>query len=506
MRPRPQPGSTWLLSLAFCALGSQAFAQPAPIKFRRSAGDFPANATGSRVAFGDFDLDGDPDLLLNGRLLLNDGSGKFTFAPRRAGLHRRVRAAVCADYDRDGDLDVYLSGGGASPDRLMRNDTTTSGGTTRVLFTDVSATVGQDLNDTDPGEGVAWGDVNGDGYPDLYVANYETSSGSAQGTMDRLYINRRGRRLVDRSYEAQSWRVGRGVCLVDFDQDGDVDVHVSNYRLQPNRLWVNGLKDTGAFSLTDEAQARAVARAHPLKNGHTIGSTWGDLDGDGDLDLVSANLAHPDWRLWISDKSTVHLQGSGLRFRATMAGIKYQEAHSHPTLFDADNDGDLDLYITSTYGQPGFLYRNMSVETGTFSFRDVTQVAKARTRGGWGSAAADVDGDGDQDLVVVGAQGRPILLRNRNPRRSGSVRIRLVGTRSETWGAGATVKLRKQGAPTLVRQITLGHGTSCQSEPILHFGTGSATGPWRAVVKWPSGSVTRLRVQLGLNTISEPTP
>lgn len=464
-----------------------------PIGFRRSGESFPEGLKGTRVALADVDLDGDPDVLISGRLLLNDGQGNFSLAPK-LGCNRACRAAIFLDYDQDGDLDVFTSG----PDRLLRNDLGTDG---RPRFTDVSAEVGI-RDDGLPGEGLAAGDLNGDGYPDVYLANYELGS-LGRGTPDALYLSdgRGGFRL---SHEISSSLCGRGVTMADFDQDGDLDLYVSNYRLQGNLLYVNQLRETGAFSLRYEDRGLSGGAAH------TIGSTWGDLDGDGAIDLLMGNFSHrgPSWGYQPMVQVCLQQRGIFTSTAGSSLGIKWQEAHSNPTLFDLDNDGDLDLYLTNTYGRRADLYRNQVAKTGTLRFHDATENLRAGVNDGWGCAAADVDNDGDQDLVVaVGGGRKPILLRNEQAQRAPqrrSVRVRLRGAVSDSWGVGASATLIRGDGRRLVRQLSLGHGTSSQSEPILHFGVGADQGPFEVEVRWPSGHVTRSKVQPGSSLIREP--
>lgn len=464
-----------------------------PVGFHRRGDSFPDGLQGTRIAMGDVDLDGDPDALVSGRLLLNDGQGQFRLAPK-LGCNRRCRAAIFLDYDRDGDLDVFTSG----PDRLLRNDLGTDG---KARFTDVSAQVGiQD--DGFPGEGLAAGDLNGDGYPDVYLANYEMG-GLAHGTPDTLYLsNGQGGFFV--SPQISSRACGRGVNMGDFDQDGDLDIYVSNYRLQGNLLYVNQLRETGTFSLRYENRGNSAVRAH------TIGSAWGDLDGDGAIDLFMGNFSHrgPSWGPQPMVAVCRQVRPGFFGYTAgSELGIKWQEAHSNPTLFDLENDGDLDLYLTNTYGRRADLYRNKVVKTGQLRFKDATENLRAATYDGWGCATADVDNDGDQDLIVaVGGGRKPILLRNElAQRRPGlkSVRVQLRGRISEAYGVGATATLTN-GTRRLVRQLSLGHGTSSQSEPILHFGVGRAAGPFELEIRWPSGHVTKTKVKPGQTLIREP--
>jgi tetratricopeptide (TPR) repeat protein len=467
------------------ALAARYLGVRSPLRFRLSP--LPESARGSRVALVDLDVDGDPDLVTGGhRLFVNDGRGHFRPGPVLPG----AGGGVFADVDRDGDLDLFQLG---RADRLLRNEG-------RLRFVDVTTQLGVSFSDGDPSEGAAWGDLNGDGFPDLYVANYETKQ--AKGTPDRLYLSdgRGGYRDASAQLKAAGVHCGRGVNMGDVDGDGDLDVFVSNYRLDPDFLWLND----GRGNLTNVAGARGVA-GELVRGayGHTIGSAWGDLDGDGDLDLVAANLAHPRF-IDFSDKTYVYLQGPDGRFtdRREELGIAFEETHSDPTLFDADNDGDLDLFLTSVYpGRPSFLYRNLLVETGELRFRDESWVSGLRVFNGWGAAVADVDGDGDLDLAVASGSRTQLFLNEGAPGRS--LLLRLRGRRSDTWGAGARVQV-SFGGTRLTRELHLGHGTTSQSEPRVHVGLG----PWRRAtrvnVRWPSGRRSRHALAWGSHVIEEP--
>ena len=479
-------------------LGEQVLGLSRPPRFERRS--LPGSLRGSRVAAGDVDGDGDPDLLLNGHALaLNRGAAGFVDARRALPRCPGARGGVLADIDGDGDLDIAIAGGGPAGDRLLRNDTVDAsdrsqrGGLVvdgrRLRFVDISAEL--PISDDAPSEGLALGDLNGDGRLDLYFANYERKF-PGPGTKDRLWLSGpQGYRDASDAVHRELF-CGRGVTMADFDQDGDLDIFVANYRLHPDLLFVGD----GRGGFTEEARARGV-RGVPVRGayGHTIGAEWGDLDGDGDLDLVAANLAHPRF-ITFSDKTMIYLQGDGPergRFRdvRAAAGVEFEETHSDPTLLDIDNDGDLDLFLTSIYpGRPSYLYRNITAPGGPLRFEDVTWAAGARVFNGWGAATADLDGDGAQDLIAC-AGGTPVLLYNRTPSPGRALRIRLRGRSSEPNAAGATVTLSDATGRRLVRQLHLGKGTATQSEPILHFGLGDRPGPFTATVRWLSGWRTR---------------
>ena len=460
-----------------------------------------------RVAWGDVDNDGDPDLLLNGRvLLLNDGSRGFTDASKAWGLGGNTVGGLFADMENDGDLDIYAIGWGESGDRLWRND--------NGHFVDFTALAGE-ARDVYPSEGAAWLDYDNDGFIDLYVANYErhvseTGGERGIGTPDRLYHNVSGRRFELVNMAAAGLAppfdedcAGRGVCAADYDGDGDQDIYVTNYRLQENFLWRN--EGNGTF--TNIARFAGVA-GYSVDGwwGHSIGADWGDVDNDGDLDLFCANLAHPRYE-YFSDKSQLYInepgpEGPEFSDEREQWGIRFEETHSDPLFFDCNNDGYLDLYITSTYpSRRSFLY----LSDGQGGFHDVTQLAGARVFDGWGCAWADYDGDGDLDLAIGSPDGVR-LLRNDTVGRAGAgdyawLEVQCIGAGGQVaTGSGATDTLGYSNAAgigtrvtltcsrgVLIREIQSGKGTTSGNQLLAHFGLGLVEGRIAVVAQFPSG-------------------
>ena len=275
-----------------------------------------------------------------------------------------------ADYDLDGDLDLFAGFRGGE-NRLYRNDAT--------VFADVAAEVG--LADAEETRAAAWGDYDLDGDLDLYVG-FAAETGKA----NRLYRNDdRGARFTDVAAEVGVQETGstRQPVFVDFDGDGDLDLFVA-FRDKPNRLYRN---DGGSF--TDVAGDAGVADPR-----RTVGAAWFDMDGDGDLDLFTANQN--------GDEDGVVLnQGDGT-FRDAAAemgmnqpGRTEEQGSVGVAVADYDNDGDLDLFVAS-YGAD-VLWRNdgngafTNVAPGTPLAADHHSVAAA-----WG----DYDNDGWVDLYV----------------------------------------------------------------------------------------------------------
>ncbi|MFQ5460572.1 MAG: FG-GAP repeat domain-containing protein, partial [Anaerolineae bacterium] len=355
---------------------------PAPGPALFEAVDAEGFTSNNRNAWGDYDGDGREDLLARGGVLYqNNGDGTFTDVTQAAGITDSGAGALWADYDNDGDLDFFQYTNRCVPcetpqednyDDLWRNngDGTFTNVRDEVYGGDPDAPVPRDPL---PTEAAAWGDFNGDGYLDLYTANHvDWVAGTCYP--DYLWLNSGPPDYAFRDVsEAAGVRAavlcGRGVNPGDFDADGDLDIFVSNYRLNRDLLWVNtGTDDQGVPQFVNEAGIRGVQGTTRFGRyggsyGHTISSAWGDLDRDGDMDLVASRLAHSAW-LCFSDPTMIYEssgRSGGFTFqdRRVKAGVDYTETHSDASLADMDNDGFLDLHITQVYdGWRASTYRN----------------------------------------------------------------------------------------------------------------------------------------------------
>lgn len=445
----------------------------------------------SRIAWGDYDLDGYDDLLLNGsRLFKNIKGEKFVDVTEKVGIANTVGSGgVWGDYDNDGSLDFYTISSGKNTDRLWHNNGEGS-------FTDVTHWAGE-ISDSFPTEGAAWGDLDGDGYLDLYVANYEIW-GEHRYFPDRLYQNKGDGTFVEVSEDVgiippfDEHRAGRGVACADYDLDHDLDIHVANYRLQENFLW----KNLGDGTFTNMAAILGVAGDEVAGWwGHTIGSEWGDYDNDGDLDLITANLAHPRY-IEFSNKTMLYENLGAPQFEfqdlRESAGIKYEETHSDPSWGDVDKDGDLDLYITSVYeGRRSFLYENL----GEGKFRDVTWLAGVRVFNGWGCAFSDFDQDGDLDLYVASGSGGHLFRNEGNT--NNWLKVKVVGNQSNKAGIGTQIRVVQDGKLQL-REVEGGKGTTSQHSLVAFFGFGEDESPVRVEVRFPSG-IMKVKENVSLN-------
>jgi len=432
-----------------------------------------ALSASSRVAWGDYDNDGYDDLMTNGPTLYhNEGDGTFADVTSTAipeGTTNSSGGGLWGDYDNDGCLDYFGQGTSYSSGEVLLHsncdgtftDTWDASGISDLQ--DERDCDGDGLEEYSPTEGAGWVDYDGDGFLDLYLASYECSSSYDyyENYDDRLFRNNGDGSFTEASTEAgieTSNQAGRGVTPGDYDLDGDVDIFVSNYRLDRNFFYANNGDDT----VSNVAGSNGTAGTSTSgAYGHTIGSVFGDIDNDGDFDMLHANLAHPFF-YHFSDLSMVLINDGSGEFtdEAAARGIYYRETHSNPTLFDADNDGDLDLFITNVYAErDSDFYENDG--TGHFSLRNWESGLVVQN--GWGAAVSDYDNDGDVDLLAYS------LFRNDLDSDNHWLQVRPVGVEGDLSALGAVVQV-DAGDLSQLRLVSGGSGTSSQDSPVQHFG------------------------------------
>ena len=475
-----------------------------------------------RVAWGDYNSDGYEDILLNGSILFkNNGDGTFANVTDEAGITAipGANGGVWGDFDNDGYLDFYtFASGPGTFDRFWRNN---RDGT----FMDFTTTAVKNP-DPYPTEAAAWGDYDNDGFIDIYVANHEkpllTTVNRARCLPDRLLRNNGNRTFTDVSAVAGIVSLenmcGRGVNWGDYDNDGDLDIYVANYRLDPNFLWRNN----GDGTFTNVAAETGVEGSEQEGYyGHSIGAEWGDYDNDGELDLFVSNLAHPRY-IGTSNKSML-LENQGapdFKFidRFGNSGVRFEETSADPSFADYDNDGILDLYFTSTYsGRKSFFYKG----NGEGTFIDDTWLSGVRVDNGWGNAFADYDNDGDLDLLVTGSDGVRLFRNDGNDNHW--IHVQVVGRESNRAGIGARVTVmhskttmnpqhteddeNRWGFLTpsdglsheiigphkvQIREVQGGKGSGNQHSLPVEFGLGHYDGPVDVEVRFSSGKIVRL--------------
>ena len=472
--------------VALLAATAMAATEPAgPVFVDRSAelGIAPA---GGHAAWGDVNADGWPDLRAGGVLWLNRAGKSFT----------RIDApgeGVIADIDNDGTGDLVSF----SPIAVARGVREGDG----VRFEAVAL---PELPKT-ISRGVAVADFNNDGFLDAYFGGYE--DWPTQATYPSiLLLNGSGKGFRVASTTAD--RRTRGVTACDFDEDGDIDLYRSNYRLQPNSLLVND----GKAGFTDEAAARnARATSAGFDGGHSIGACFGDFDNDGRLDLFAGNFAHVDSR---GDQPKSRFLRNGGAAKGWSfddlgeCGVWYQESYASPAAGDFDNDGDLDLFLTTVYATASFkkpnfpvLFRNHGAKDGEkWVFADATAGSGLEALPPTYQAAwADVNRDGRLDLVTA---GKLFMNEGADGAHWLGLRLRGDGFRVNRDAIGAQVRVTLPDGRTLSRQVEAGTGEGNANSPIMHFGLGACVGPLEVEVRWPNGERLNARLD-GVDRILE---
>ena len=469
-------------------------------------------SVGGGAAFLDYDQDGYLDLYLtNGnyaenlsmneenppittsenRLYRNRQNGTFEDVTRKAGVGNRGygMGVTAGDYDNDGYPDIYISNHG--PNVLYRNNGDGS-------FTDVTrrAGVGGDGCSVGP----AWLDYDNDGFLDLYVGNYiefdpqynyyyapDGFPGpmAYEGQSDVLYRN-----LGDGTFEDVTREMGvfntdgraMGVGAADYDNDGFVDIYVSNDHMV-NYLYHNeggeGFEDRGIMS--------GVAFNQVGEATISMSVDFADYNNDGLIDLFVSDDAYCS--LYRNEGKGVFTEMS---YNAGIAVASGQFVGWASSFLDYDNDGDLDLFkvngeLKHLYGQEDQLFEN----TGDGKFSDVSTERGAYFQEelvGRGGCFGDYDNDGDIDAYIVNLNDHGALLRNNKGNRNNWISLHLIGETSNRDGLGARVTISSGGLKQ-VAQKKSASGYLSQNDPRLHFGLGSNDTVDRIEVVWPSGII-----------------
>jgi len=477
---------------------------------------------GSGVAVEDFDGDGLPDLFFVNAGPLNENRPPSCALFRNRGDFRFERVdtalpALCgmgaavADYDADGDFDIYVTGYGRNV--LLRNE----GG---FHFTDVTEAAG--VGGGGFSAGACWGDADGDGDLDLYVCGYvvfdETTAPAESrrgqhalpatlnpsgfpAAPNRLYLNEGG---AFREAAAE-WGVANvkgkslGALFADLDADGVLDLYVAN-DVTDNAFY----RGRRGQPFEDESHASCTADWRGA-----MGLAVGDPDGDGDLDLF---ITH-----WKPEENALYVREAGMVFRddsiRTYLGPPGRGLVGWACGFaDLDLDGRPDVWVVngSTFEKPDAPTELEPMPLQLFwnggdRFWDLAPRAGpafARPVVGRGGAAGDLDGDGDLDLCVVVHGDAPLLLRNDTETGGhGFLVVEPRGSAPNLFAWGATVMV-EAGGQRHVQAVGAKVSYLSSGPHALTFGLGKAPAADRVVVRFPSGrTVERTYVPAGMRLV-----
>jgi photosystem II stability/assembly factor-like uncharacterized protein len=444
---------------------------------RMKTSGLSGDLTDSRgAAWADINDDGYDDLIVTeagsgsrNDLYLNDGAGKFTkltSGPVGSDI-ADSRAATWGDFNNDGYIDLFVTNQGTA-NFLYKND----GAGTFVAVSDVAIS-----GDTGNSVCAVWADFDNDGWIDLFVANNS-------GENNFLYMNNGSESFTKVSGENIVTDGGdsRGCAAADYNNDGWIDLFVANALPggENNFLYLNN--HSGGFT-------RVTSGPVVEDQDESFGGSWGDYNNDGWLDLYVTNNTGQFNRLYQNDgtgnfTSVVSTQVPDLPFSASLGSA----------WADFDNDGWLDLYVSTFADQANMFFRNK--ENGGFERQLIGPLVQDIVRESRGTAWSDYDNDGDPDLFVANSLASNALYRN-NLAASNWLKIKLRGTISNKSAIGATVvvrtRLTKEDGRTLIQRRTIEgqSGFMGQNSQSLLFGLRQETSVDSIIIYWPKGLINK---------------
>jgi hypothetical protein len=460
----------------------------------------PGDGVSMGAVWGDFDNDGREDVLVYryGYLALfrnvdgtRPGGTRFEDVTIQAGLRRWVNSngAIWLDYDRDGLLDLYVTAYFRDVDlwhlattRIMHNsfEFATNGGK-NLLFHNLGGGRFEEVTDRMGVGSRRWtlaaasADFNGDGWPDIYLAN--------DYGPEELYLNNRGQRFVltTAGLESES-KSGMSVTLGDAFNRGRLDAFVTNisergYLFQNNNLRVNEMREAGRF--------RNVAEGEIADAGWAWGAQFGDFNNDGTNELFVANgfiSADRQKSYWYAMSK---IAGANARF--------FEDAATWPAFGNASLSGYERSRVYLNRGVAGWV--DVAKKVGATDVYDGRAVA-----------VADLSNRGAVDVIVANQNQPAVLYRSYPDTTNHWIAFRLVGTRSNRSAIGAEVVV-EAGDLTQRRIVDGGSGFASQNDRRLHFGLGAREWVDRVVIHWPSGGAPQILRHPSIDgfvTVTEP--
>lgn len=394
------------------------------------------------------------------RLYLNNANGTFTDISEKAGVGDKRWGTGCAflDYDLDGYIDLYV-----------------------VNYMQYSA-------NSDKGLIIRGVKTYGSPTDQIDINNFKSEP-------DILYRNNRDGTFTDVTKQAgiKHRALGLAIAVGDYDNDGDPDIHVAN-DMEPDLLYQNN--GDGTFTdITDFSGAGYDENGMP---GSGMGSAFGDYDNDGLLDLVVSNASSQPVLLYQNDNA---LYFSEVSYTSGIGAVTLPYFKWSVEFFDYNNDSLQDIYVSNghlqdniglfsdaTYPQEDLLFKNTKNKN-KHKFTNVSTevgLSQQTMMVGRGAVFGDYDNDGDIDIFLNHSNQQAILLSNDGGNKNNWITIQTIGAKSNTSGIGTRIKLTA-GDLTQIKEVHSGSSYLSQNDLRLHFGLNKNTVIDKLELKWPSG-------------------
>lgn len=494
-------------------------AKESGIDFRHEFDTTLSSRIQGAVCILDVDGDGKQDIFLPSfiqtsgasttRLYMNKGGMQFTEEAAARGIAETDHAGSCLAFDADGDGDIDVLTVGHHSIHFFRN---TAGKFTK----DDSVLPPYKTNHFYTG--VVAFDADRDGDLDIAIASYgeqldlpecrphcETTPYSYYRGFTTLWLRGEDGKYADlseRVFIDENGETGLVLLATDLDADGKQDIFVGNdLATWKDRYW----HDVGTAEYLEHAKQFGVANAKSLKGICSMSAVDGDVDADGNLDLLESSFDSDTSVIFLCKDGTCADRSEDYELFRGTANLRWGQA-----LVDLDDDGlpELfeavgDIYVPADYADlpPDKQPKSQELEAAPRLWHHTAPMAPlviqpsehglAAKTGGRGVAVGDLDGDGAMDIVVGSAAGKPLVLKNVRANRGHYLNVQLKGAAKNTAGIGSLLKATV-GPRTSAQMIHAGSSYHSTSQPIAHFGLGAATKVDKLVIKWPTGKTTEL--------------
>lgn len=482
---------------------------------------------GATVA--DVDDDGWPDIYMTrlaapDHLFLNQRDGTFIDVAPAVGLGHcsYTNGSLFGDIDNDGDQDLLVTSVGAHSYELWINQRVETG---ELSFEQQAEARGFALTSAQPhsGESVTLGDFDRDGWLDIHVNEWlRIEQMPALGDAD---FDMHGGRLLHNLGDGQFEDVTEvyGVALDGLDPDGvfafsSTFIDVDGDGWQDLAIAIDFRRSRMFWNLGGQLFLDGTVQAEVNRESNAMGSTWADLDLDGDFEWFVTSIAELDDQCGVNEQPPCWA-GSGNRLYSyagerTFSGVTDQVGVRDgawawgAVFFDADNDGDQDLSLAN--GWPGRdlnggLYHHdtptrLWINEATVMSEEGEQRGVYDKGQGRGMVSFDYDRDGDLDLLLTNHAGSPRLFRNDGGNQRGWLRVDVEGTISNRDGRGAKIRVQVEpDGPWQIREVGVGSHFLGEGELIQHFGLDASEVVHRVEVEWPVSGIVQSFDQVGAN-------